>query len=551
MSISNFIYRCHNTTNCLLTYANQSRGQDFFNDVIIKTDYDQNISANRMVLSCYSKYFEKMFKSQMKEQNQLLVQVEGVDGKSLHLLIDYIYTGQILINSDNVMSTLSGADYLQLDEVKEFCFDFMEKDLALHNCFVFLTMADLYRSDSLKNKIYDYFCKNYNFLIKTEDFFELSKGILVEIVLNLNYRRVPQTDICNLILDWIKHDKEIRSVKLYDTFNLVDFKELPLASLENLLFDVVIQESNDCLKLINDAKVQLPSNVNNFFKSKNKILSIGSRKNATKVFEVYKKPNQQSVDYPELPKPLQQHCSLLVDNCIYCIGGESNGNNGVEVIRMNLSEETLKWTRVASTIENRTNFSATVFNDCLVVAGGRNQTYDTLNSTETYIIRANEWKLFSPLQHKRQGNELVTCSGSLFALGGYDGNTRLSSVERLDEKSYRWQDVAPMRIARSKFAAVSYRDRVYVIGGLNNEEEASKTVEMYDPISNTWTYVSDMNIARFDHCACVFNDQIITVGGNNSTEEAENSIERFDPLRDVWNEEEGTEKLEEHSLIVL
>ena len=59
MSTSNTIIRCHNTTNCLLTYANQNRGQDFFNDVIIETDSDQNISANRMVLSCYSNTSKK------------------------------------------------------------------------------------------------------------------------------------------------------------------------------------------------------------------------------------------------------------------------------------------------------------------------------------------------------------------------------------------------------------------------------------------------------------------------------------------------------------
>ena len=73
MSTSNTITRCHNTTNYLLTYANQNRDQDFFNDVIIETDSDQNISANRMVLSCYSNTSKKIFKSQMKEQNLCLV----------------------------------------------------------------------------------------------------------------------------------------------------------------------------------------------------------------------------------------------------------------------------------------------------------------------------------------------------------------------------------------------------------------------------------------------------------------------------------------------
>ena len=70
----------------------------------------------------------------------------------LLIILYLLYTGQIPINSDNVMSVLSGADYLQLDEVKRLCFDFMKKELTAENCFIMLNMADFYPDDLMKTK---------------------------------------------------------------------------------------------------------------------------------------------------------------------------------------------------------------------------------------------------------------------------------------------------------------------------------------------------------------------------------------------------------------
>ena len=75
-----------------------------------------------MVLSCYSKFFETMFETSMKEKYENEVEVDGFDGDIVKILIDFIYTGAISIDTTNVMDVLSASDCLQLDAVKEFCF---------------------------------------------------------------------------------------------------------------------------------------------------------------------------------------------------------------------------------------------------------------------------------------------------------------------------------------------------------------------------------------------------------------------------------------------
>ena len=54
----------------LLKYANENRLLGFFNDVTIKVQ-NKIFPANRMVLSCYSKFFEKTFQVEMKKKYEI------------------------------------------------------------------------------------------------------------------------------------------------------------------------------------------------------------------------------------------------------------------------------------------------------------------------------------------------------------------------------------------------------------------------------------------------------------------------------------------------
>ena len=114
----------------LLKYANENRLLGFFNDVAIKVQ-NKTFPANRMVLSCYSKFFEKTFQVEMKEKYENSVTIHNISTKSMQAIMDFIYTGKIVINNENVMGLLSGADYLFVDEVKQYCFAFLASVLNI------------------------------------------------------------------------------------------------------------------------------------------------------------------------------------------------------------------------------------------------------------------------------------------------------------------------------------------------------------------------------------------------------------------------------------
>lgn len=64
----------------------------------------------------------------------------------------------------------------------------------------------------------------------------------------------------------------------------------------------------------------------------------------------------------------------------------------------------------------------------------------------------------------------------MYAVGGYDGQSRLSSVECYDSFSNRWTEVAPMKEAVSSPAVASCAGKLFVIGGGPDDDTCSDKV---------------------------------------------------------------------------
>jgi influenza virus NS1A-binding protein len=97
-------------------------------------------------------------------------------------------------------------------------------------------------------------------------------------------------------------------------------------------------------------------------------------------------------------------------------------------------------------------------------------------------------------------DELATCLGpdnKIYAIGGYGGgdNACLSSAERYNVTTGKWELIAPMNEARRALTAVALPDGIYAIGGYNGKEYIN-TVERYDIFTNEWTLVTPMHKAR-------------------------------------------------------
>jgi len=184
--------RSQTYSHTLLQYAKETRKEGFFNDVIVVTG-KRSIPASRMVLACNSKYFECMFKTNMKERYSSTVKVQGAEDAAIQAIIEYFYEETIEINNHTVWDLLRASDYLQVDDVKEFCFEFLESNASVENAIHILTAADVYGKDCLSEQTYKFIRDNLEAITQTNDFLSLPKMELKLCLSKLNNQKVKSS----------------------------------------------------------------------------------------------------------------------------------------------------------------------------------------------------------------------------------------------------------------------------------------------------------------------------------------------------------------------
>ena len=134
----------------------------------------------------------------MKEKNEPVVALNGVSGNSLKLLIEYMYTSNIVINNENVVEVLAAADYLQMVEVQKFCFDFLLTVIDKNTCFTIYTLARLYEDEDLLRASLQFINDNFEDVKAFAG--ALSKADLINCIVSLDRNKIPEKLVFETIL---------------------------------------------------------------------------------------------------------------------------------------------------------------------------------------------------------------------------------------------------------------------------------------------------------------------------------------------------------------
>ena len=314
----------------LLDYANQNRIAGYFNDVTVGVG-SHSISANRMVLSCYSNYFQTLFKTSIDYPDS--VRIDDVHDESVISIIEYIYTRSININKQNVINLLSAAHLLQMNDVKQFCFEYLESNINSDNCISGIKISKQYNNNSLLTKHCQYLSQHFTEISNQDEFKNLTADDLVSCVTELNNNEVDHMMLFEAIVSWTKHDQQNRVDDFPVLFQMMKLEQLPY---DYLMFVVskhqTVRTSSASLQSVVDV---LPK----VFKRKQRnetgseILSVGGVETPSQVTQVFSSSKKPAKQYPDLPMRLRDHCSLKLDDCVYCIGGETVDDNKIKLIK--------------------------------------------------------------------------------------------------------------------------------------------------------------------------------------------------------------------------
>jgi N-acetylneuraminic acid mutarotase len=164
----------------------------------------------------------------------------------------------------------------------------------------------------------------------------------------------------------------------------------------------------------------------------------------------------------------------------------------------------------------------------------------TFAEADTANTDTSSWISLMPMPTARGSFGLAAVGGKIYVLGGINSdNQPLNVVEEYNPNINEWTIKQSMPTARSGCAVAVYNGKIYVFGGTVGGGFSGNN-EVYDPQSNTWASKASMPTARADLCANVVNDGIYLIGGkkyasNNPFYEETNVNEVYFPENNTWS----------------
>jgi N-acetylneuraminic acid mutarotase len=126
-------------------------------------------------------------------------------------------------------------------------------------------------------------------------------------------------------------------------------------------------------------------------------------------------------------------------------------------------------------------------------------------------------------------------SGTLYAVGGFNGTCCLATLEAYDPIANTWTAKASMPTPRYIFATGVVNGLLYAVAGQNTSSSTLTTVEAYDPASNTWTARASLPEGTGSNgpAAGAVNGILYVVGGFNTGVYLA-TVQAYDPTTDTW-----------------
>ena len=153
----------------------------------------------------------------------------------------------------------------------------------------------------------------------------------------------------------------------------------------------------------------------------------------------------------QMPESKCCHGCEIVDDQVIVAGGKTSDyfkdiKNTVYLYDINNNEcKTLSPLPFAVS-----EMASVIYKDNVVLIGGVNEKVETLNTVAMYDIKTGQIKMLPCLNHKRAGSTAVTTGNVIIVMGGIDlqTNTYLNSVECLDQNTFVWRELSPMKTKR-------------------------------------------------------------------------------------------------------
>lgn len=199
----------------------------------------------------------------------------------------------------------------------------------------------------------------------------------------------------------------------------------------------------------------------------------------------------------------------VVNDVIYIIGGQAGDGSYVETVQSyNITNNSI--TTVAPLPTKRRQLNSVVYDNKIYVLGGElENTGERTGALEVYDPSSDSWSTLTSMPTPREC-DLALIDDKIYAFGGYDGSSGLTTVEIYDIENDSWSVANDMPYDLSAYHLASFENFVFLFGDYDDHIDE---VNMYNANDDSWIKLST-NFTGRRHAAVVRNgDWIYVIGG--------------------------------------
>uniref|UniRef100_X2AIS7 BTB domain-containing protein n=1 Tax=Capitella teleta TaxID=283909 RepID=X2AIS7_CAPTE len=458
----------------LLASLRKMKENDVMTDITLILPDDSTISCHKLVLVAASLFFETMFDSGMKESIDKNIKLEFSDADTIRKLVEFIYSGEIDVNEDNVQTLVAASDFLLMGDLKAHCEDFLTT------------------------------------LIRSSNHQELCTFENEDIVFTS-------------VVRWVNVDPEQRK----EAFpRIAPFIRFPLCTQKTLSMNVIwepLMWNPECFKLIAEAQHSQFHSRREPIENSRTAHRSSKREYLVRLSADY---NQVSIEYTDSidEDEVEWECKLLdfthslnKNNCIPSESGVIWIIN--DETRMSLD---LKSYKISSHpwVKPRNEECSLFVGDAKIIAFGGKERLNPNSNPAAHVIYL-------------LGNVYILGGYALCRERDYYGITMgnqepryrpqpSQSTQKFSIATQTWSLCTSMPDECTSAQAVALNDKIYVVGGEN------RICFCYDPEEDTWTVLSRPKFGNSDS-ATVWKGNILL-----SSSRGHSTLQVYDPILDCW-----------------
>lgn len=180
--------------------------------IVGRDHQQQRIPAHRFVLSVGSAVFDAMFNSTLATNDEE-IPLPDVEAASFLALLKFLYSDEVQIDPETVMTTLYTAKKYAVPALEKHCVDFLKKHLCADNAFMLLTQARLFDEPQLAALCLETIDKNTPEALGAEGFTDIDINTL-SAVLDRDSLRIKEAKLFAAVLKWSEAECSRQSLQM-------------------------------------------------------------------------------------------------------------------------------------------------------------------------------------------------------------------------------------------------------------------------------------------------------------------------------------------------